>query len=103
MPTGTLPRTALVHQLDPHSTSPVRLDHRKPKHVVGRAVVEGALADQVRQLEDRLYAVVVVGAGGEAAAFGYAVPFVREWCWWGGGAGSVLGGGDWKSEADAVG
>lgn len=71
-----------MDQLDPHSTSPVRLAHRKPKHVVGLAVVEGAFAYQVRQLEDRLCAVVVVRAGGEAAAFGYAILFEREGCWW---------------------
>lgn len=90
MPTRTLPRTALMPQLDPDSTAPVRFPDRKSKHVVGSGVVEGAGTDQVWQLEDGSYAVVVRGCSGEEAAFGDAIPDVREGCWWWGQEGEGL-------------
>ena len=50
VPARTLPRTPLMSQLHPHPAALVRLLDRKPKHVVGGAVVEGALALQVGEL-----------------------------------------------------
>lgn len=90
MPTRALPRTALMPQLDPDSTAPVRFPDRKSKHVVGSGVVEGAGTDQVWQLQDGSYAVVVRGCSGEEAAFGDAIPDVREGCWWWGEEGEGL-------------
>lgn len=83
MPTPPLPRTPLMPQLHPHPTTLKPLLHGQLEHVVGRAVVEGALALQIRQGEDGAQAVVVVGAGGEGRAFGDAGVLVGEWwCEW---------------------
>ena len=56
----------------------MRLPNRKLEHVFGRPVVEGTLAGQGRQFEYRLHAIVVLGTGGEEAAFGDAGVFGDE-------------------------
>ncbi len=58
-----------MQQLHPHRAATVRLPDRQAEDVVRGAVVEGTLAGEVRELEDGLRAVVVVGAGGEEGAF----------------------------------
>ncbi len=75
-----------MQQLHPHRAATVRLPDRQAEDVVRGAVVEGALAGEVGELEDGLRAVVVGGAVGEGGAFADAVG-----CGEGGGLGEGEG------------
>lgn len=67
-----------MRQLDPHLAALVAFFDGEAKGVVGGAVVEGVVADEVGEFEDGLHAVIVGGTGGEVGAFGEAGRLVEE-------------------------